>query len=71
MTLLAAAANRDLGDSGFPRKRPVYQESGFATTRKLAEDFDTWTVEKIRAHQGWMARQATGIWRIDLASPGR
>ena len=70
MTLLAAAANRDLGNSGYPRKRPVYQESGFATTRKLAEDFDTWTVEKIRAHQGWMARQATGIWRIDLSSPG-
>ena len=71
MTLLPTAANRDLGNSGYPRKRPVYQESGLAIARKLAEEFDTWTVEKIRAHQGWMARQATGIWRIDLASPGR
>ena len=70
MTLLTAAANRDLGNSGYPRKRSVYQETRFAITRKLSEDFDTWTVEKIRTHQGWMARQATGIWRISLFSRG-
>ena len=68
MTLLTAEANRDLGNSGYVQKRPVYQESSFAITRKLSEDFDTWTVEKIRTHQAWMARQATGIWRIGLLS---
>ena len=47
-------------------KRPVYAESSFAITRKLSEDFDTWTVEKIRTHQAWMAKQATGIWRIQF-----
>ncbi|MCY3738245.1 MAG: hypothetical protein OXG13_17700 [Gemmatimonadaceae bacterium] len=50
------------------RERPNVVKRG--GPEKLAEDFDTWTVEKIRAHQGWMARQATGIWRIDLYSPG-
>ena len=64
MTLLTAEANRDLGNSGYAQKRPVYAESSFAITHKLSEDFDTWTVEKIRTHQAWMAKQATGIWRI-------
>ena len=66
MTLLTTADNRDLGNSGYADKRLVYQQSDFAITRKLAEDFDTWTVEKIRSHQVWMARQATGIWRINF-----
>ena len=66
MTLLTTADNRDLGNSGYAEKRLVYQQSDFAITRKLAEDFDTWTVEKIRSHQAWMARQATGIWRVSF-----
>ena len=66
MTLLTTADNRDLGNSGYAEKRLVYQESDFAITRKLAEDFDTWTVEKIRSHQTWMARQAIGIWRVSF-----
>ena len=66
MTLLATAANRDLGNSGYVEKHSAYQESDFAITRKLAEDFDTWTVEKLHSRQGWMAKQATGIWRIDF-----
>ena len=40
--------------------------SEFAITRKLAEDYDTWTPDKIRSRQAWMARQATTIWRIDF-----
>ena len=66
MTLLTTTDNRDLGNSGYAAKRLVYQQSDFAITRKLAEDFDTWTVEKIRSHQAWMARQATGIWRVSF-----
>ena len=33
-------------------------------SRKLADEYDTWTVEKIRSRQTWMARQATGVWRV-------
>lgn len=66
MTLLTTAANRDLGNSGYAEKHSTYQQSDFAITRKLAEDFDTWTVEKLHSRQGWMAKQATGIWRIDF-----
>ena len=65
LTLLTATHNRDAGNSGYSAKRAIYHGSEFAITRKLAEDYDTWTPDKIRSRQAWMARQATTIWRID------
>ncbi len=56
MTFLTTADNRELGNAGYAEKRLVYQESAFAITRRLAEGYDTWTMEKIRAHQAWMAK---------------
>ena len=66
LTLLSANRNRDMGNAGFAEKRPVYSASQFTTTRRLAEEYDTWTVEKIRSRQTWMAKQATGVWRVDF-----
>ena len=66
LTLLTAAHNRDAGNAGYAAKRPVYQRSEFAITRRLADDYDTWTPDKIRSRQAWMARQSTTIWRIDF-----
>ena len=66
MTLLATADNRNLGNVEFAEKRSVYQTSDFAITQRLAEDYDSWTAEKIRTRQTWMAKQATGIWRINV-----
>ena len=66
LTLLTAAHNRDAGNAGYAAKRPVYQRSEFAITRRLADDYDTWTPDKIRSRQTWMARQSTTIWRIDF-----
>ena len=37
----------------------------FESARYDMEDYDTWTPDKIRSRQAWMARQATAIWRID------
>ena len=64
LTLLEASRNRDLGNVAYHGKRETYRGSQFAITRRLAEEFDDWTPEKIDAHQHWMARQATDIWRI-------
>lgn len=64
MTLLKTGANKDLGNTGYVLRRPVYQQSGFAITRKLAEDHAEWTPERIVSRQQWMAAQATTIWRI-------
>ena len=43
----------------------AFKESDFAITRNLADQYDQWTVEKIRANQRWMAKQATAIWRVN------
>jgi hypothetical protein len=48
----------------YAAKRAVFEQSGFAITRKLATDHAEWTPERIAAHQNWMAAQATAIWRI-------
>ena len=66
LTLLAAADNRAAGNAGFTVKRSTYGASRFAVTRKIAEDYDAWTVEKIASRQRWMARHATSIWRLDF-----
>jgi hypothetical protein len=64
MTLLQAGANRDLGNHSYAHQRPVYRQSEFALTRKLAEDHAQGTAEWIAARQQWMAAQASSIWRI-------
>ena len=66
MTILEAKDNRDLGHSGYGKKRLTYGKSDFAITKNLADQYDQWTMEKIRANQRWMAKQATAIWRVDF-----
>lgn len=64
MTLMQSGANRDAGTSNYAAKRDSYAQSGFAVTRKMAEENAEWTPERIAARQNWMADQATSIWRI-------
>jgi len=66
MTLLNSNTNRRLGNTGFTERRRGYLESEFSITRKLAEEFDAWTVDKIRLRQGWMAKQASSIWQVNF-----
>lgn len=64
MTLMESNANRDAGTEEYAAKRLRYKQSGFALTRKLAQENAEWTPERLAAWQGWMADQATSIWRI-------
>jgi hypothetical protein len=64
MTLMAAGANRDLANAPYATKRPAYERSPYAITRKLATDHADWTPERLAAHQNWMAAQATAVWRL-------
>jgi hypothetical protein len=64
MTLMQAGVNKDLGNSPYQVKRGAFEHSGFAITRKLAEDNAEWTPERVSARQSWMANQAITIWRI-------
>ncbi len=66
MTLLEAALNRRIGNARFPEKCPVYGASEFSITRKLSQEYDMWTMDKVRSRQEWMARQAAGIWQISF-----
>lgn len=59
MTLMQAGQNKNLGNAAYEDKRAVFQQSGFAITRKLATEHAEWTPERIAAHQNWMAAQAT------------
>ena len=58
LTLLTAAHNRAASNAGCAAKRPIYQSSEFAITSRLAENYETWSAQKIRSRQAWMARQA-------------
>ncbi len=68
LALLANGTNKDIGNAPFAAKKPAYATSTFAATRKLAEENDDWTPERLAARQNWMANQATSIWRIDQLS---
>jgi len=61
---LESGASRDLGSAEYEQKRPSYQRSGFAITRKLGNDNAEWKPDRIAAVQHWMANQAAAIWRI-------
>ncbi len=68
MTLLTSSENRDLGNKPFAEKRPVFKENIFQITQKVGEDNNKWDVDRIAAHQNWMANQAKSIWRIGQLS---
>lgn len=68
LTLLETKPNRALGNQDFDTKRISYVGSSFLITRKVAEQNQEWTVDRIAERQRWMAQQATSIWRISMTS---
>lgn len=64
LTLLPAGQNKDLGAKSFAEKRQAYAASPFLVTRKVAEENEDWTPDRMQARQNAMAKMATGIWRI-------
>lgn len=70
-TLLSTSDNRSAANKPFDVKRAIYQASEFQITRRVAEENETWTPERITARQQWMARQASGIWRLSQLDAGR
>ena len=69
MTILNAGVNRDLGNAAYERKRPVYAESEFVITQRIAERYpENWGVSQIAARQRQIAAIATSIWRVSQLS---
>ena len=63
MVLLKAPQNRDLGNSGFDKKRAVLGVSGYYTTKDVAE-YSKWTMEEIRDRQRKLAALAAKTWTL-------
>ncbi len=64
MTLIDSSANRDMGNKQFLEKKPILAASVFQLTRKIVEDNQNWTPDRIAARQKSMSKIATNIWRI-------
>jgi hypothetical protein len=64
MTPLEAGPNRDIGNKSYAEKREVFAKSGFAITKRVADEHLEWTPERIASRQQWLANQATAIWRL-------
>jgi hypothetical protein len=64
MAMLEAGQNRDIGNSDYPAKQAVLNQSVFSLTRAIAEQNQAWTAERIEARQRSLANVATSVWRI-------
>lgn len=63
MVLLKSTQNRDLGNSGFDKKRAVFSTSGYYTTKDIAH-YDKWTMDEIRDRQRTLAALAVKTWAL-------
>ena len=67
-TLLESAANRDLASARYADKRPAYERSGYALTRRVAEMApEEWTFALMEKRQQELAQRAVEVWRADFA----
>jgi len=64
MTLLEKNKNQAVANAGYAAKRPVYQSSNVAITRKIAEQNEVWQANRIAGRQKQLANTAKTLWRI-------
>jgi hypothetical protein len=63
-TLLSDKDNRDIGNMEFKDKKTIYENSEFEITKKIAEDNNSWDIERIANRQRTMANWAASIWKL-------
>jgi hypothetical protein len=61
-TLLDLSRNNDLGNRPYPDKQPIYADSGYELTRRIA--YPQWTPGTIEARQREMAGWAATVWQF-------
>lgn len=64
MALLTKSQNQSIGQKSFDEKKAVLQASGYSINQKIA-GYETWDIDNLNAHQAWLAKQATAVWRMD------
>ena len=67
-TLLESAVNRNIGGAPYSDKRPSYEQSAYALTRRVAEMApEEWTFVLMERRQQHFAQRAVQVWRSDFA----
>ena len=64
MVMLESSVNRDIGNGAYAEKRDALRASAVSLTRRLAEENDDWTPERLQARQKQLANLATTVWRV-------
>jgi hypothetical protein len=64
MVLLRAKRNVELGNTGFAKKKKVFEESGFLITRDITH-YEEWGLDEINERQAKLAKLAVKTWPID------
>ena len=67
-TLLESAINREIGSARYADKRPAYEQSAYALTRRVAEMApEEWTFAFVEKRQQELAQRAVEVWRAEFA----
>ncbi|MCS6935085.1 MAG: DUF262 domain-containing HNH endonuclease family protein [Chitinophagales bacterium] len=64
LTLLEKHLNKEAANLSYSEKKEIYRNSSCELTRKIADEYDTWTEEYIADRQKKLARYAKGIWKL-------
>ncbi|AMF96452.1 DUF262 domain-containing HNH endonuclease family protein [Vibrio harveyi] len=65
MVILEKSINQNIGNSDYSAKKAAFLESSVATTKALAEHYDSWSPDAIESRQKYLSKQAKSIWKIN------
>ena len=65
MVLIRSSDNRDLANKGFAQKRTRYAQSGYFTTKMVADEAD-WGMDEIKKRQASLAATAVKTWNASF-----
>jgi hypothetical protein len=69
LTVLGTRLNKNAANSGYPTKRPYYQaNTELEMTKQLANKYDVWNVNSIKARAEELGADVIQIWNFDNTS---
>jgi len=68
LTIFGTRANRKVGNNDFIFKKPRYAASLVKMTKEVAERYDDWDIETIRARAARLAKIVVIVWNFDNTS---
>ena len=68
MTILGSKLNQSVSNGPFERKKPVYADSNYWVTQRIAE-FDEWSPQAIEQRQEELLRELVQVWAVAPYAP--